>query len=172
MEEYYLVHHGVLGMKWGVRRYQNADGSLTAAGRKHYGYVGEGHSSSGSGSGGSGKTAGGLATAGKDSKQVKLEKREAREKEKQLKKEQKTWDAKYNKNEDKYVELTEKWARENIDWTAMAKKMQNSSEPEKVEEDLVTLLTAKSLEFAVEDLGMRPGANSMKDLYDLYLEEK
>lgn len=30
----YLCHHGVLGMKWGVRRYQNLDGSLTAAGRK------------------------------------------------------------------------------------------------------------------------------------------
>ena len=31
-----LKHHGILGMKWGVRRYQNKDGSLTAAGKKRY----------------------------------------------------------------------------------------------------------------------------------------
>lgn len=31
-----LYHHGIAGMKWGVRRYQNADGSLTAAGKKRY----------------------------------------------------------------------------------------------------------------------------------------
>lgn len=28
-----LYHHGILGQKWGVRRYQNKDGSLTAAGK-------------------------------------------------------------------------------------------------------------------------------------------
>ena len=29
-----LQHHGIPGMKWGIRRYQNKDGSLTAAGKK------------------------------------------------------------------------------------------------------------------------------------------
>ena len=33
MHQYELTHHGVKGMKWGVRRYQNKDGSLTAAGK-------------------------------------------------------------------------------------------------------------------------------------------
>lgn len=32
--EYELTHSGVKGMKWGVRRYQNKDGSLTPAGKK------------------------------------------------------------------------------------------------------------------------------------------
>lgn len=30
----YLSHHGILGMKWGIRRYQNDDGTLTAVGKK------------------------------------------------------------------------------------------------------------------------------------------
>ena len=31
-----LCHHGIKGQKWGVRKYQNKDGSLTAEGRKRY----------------------------------------------------------------------------------------------------------------------------------------
>lgn len=35
-EGVYLEHHGILGQKWGIRRFQNRDGSLTAEGRKRY----------------------------------------------------------------------------------------------------------------------------------------
>lgn len=44
-KEYYAVvksnaisHHGIKGQKWGIRRYQNEDGSLTPEGRERYGY--------------------------------------------------------------------------------------------------------------------------------------
>lgn len=33
---YELYHHGIKGQKWGIRRYQNPDGSLTAAGKDKY----------------------------------------------------------------------------------------------------------------------------------------
>ena len=36
MTENELYHHGIAGQKWGVRRYQDEDGSLTAAGRERY----------------------------------------------------------------------------------------------------------------------------------------
>lgn len=32
-----LCHYGILGMRWGIRRFQNSDGTLTSAGRKRYG---------------------------------------------------------------------------------------------------------------------------------------
>lgn len=36
MEKLILYHAGIKGMKWGVRRYQNKDGTLTDAGKKRY----------------------------------------------------------------------------------------------------------------------------------------
>ena len=33
-----LAHHGIKGQKWGIRRYQNSDGSLTPEGYRHWGF--------------------------------------------------------------------------------------------------------------------------------------
>ena len=40
----YLAHHGIKNQKWGQRRFQNYDGSLTSEGRRRYG-VGESNQS-------------------------------------------------------------------------------------------------------------------------------
>lgn len=37
MENYSLEHHGIKGMRWGIRRFQRRDGTLTAEGKKRYG---------------------------------------------------------------------------------------------------------------------------------------
>ena len=42
MSNLYLQHHGIKGMKWGIRRYQNPDGSLTPEGQKRYGLDSDG----------------------------------------------------------------------------------------------------------------------------------
>lgn len=43
MNDYYLYHHGIKGQKWGVRRYQNDDGTLTEAGKRRYSKQYESH---------------------------------------------------------------------------------------------------------------------------------
>lgn len=37
----YLAHHGIKGQKWGIRRFQNPDGTWTRAGKEHYGDSGD-----------------------------------------------------------------------------------------------------------------------------------
>ena len=43
MAEHCLAHHGVKGMRWGVRRYENEDGTLTPAGKRRYDKVKKKH---------------------------------------------------------------------------------------------------------------------------------
>lgn len=38
-QDIYLAHHGIKGQKWGIRRFQNEDGSLTSTGAKRYGSI-------------------------------------------------------------------------------------------------------------------------------------
>lgn len=38
LDENYLAHHGIKGQKWGVRRFQNPDGTRTPEGKARYGY--------------------------------------------------------------------------------------------------------------------------------------
>lgn len=68
MTETILVHHGILGQKWGVRRFQNEDGTLTPAGKKRYVLTSsttrKTSSSSSSSSANSGSRAGGGGAAG------------------------------------------------------------------------------------------------------------
>ena len=37
MKNVWLAHHGILGQRWGIRRFQKKDGSYTSAGKKRYG---------------------------------------------------------------------------------------------------------------------------------------
>lgn len=41
IHDYYISHHGILGQKWGKRRYQNPDGTLTEEGKKRYAKITE-----------------------------------------------------------------------------------------------------------------------------------
>ena len=41
----YMAHHGIKGQRWGIRRFQNEDGSLTAEGKQRYGVNGDGQMS-------------------------------------------------------------------------------------------------------------------------------
>lgn len=63
MDNYQLYHWGIKGMRWGVRRYQNKDGSLTPAGRKRYEDEGGGSGSSNSRMKGSSKTLSSMSDA-------------------------------------------------------------------------------------------------------------
>ena len=63
-----IAHFGILGMHWGVRRYQNADGTYTAAGKDRYF---DGHDYKKQSGGSSSKSSGGSGSTGKSGKEKK-----------------------------------------------------------------------------------------------------
>lgn len=96
-----LAHWGILGMRWGRRRYQNSDGSLTAEGRERYG-VSEGRDTRGDGNSGSGKSSTRNSRGtGNSGHSERLNKKEAAKAKKQDEKEKK---AEERKTEEKKAE--------------------------------------------------------------------
>ena len=73
----YCSQSGILGMKWGRRRYQNPDGSLTPLGRQHYGYGTEKSSLSKNGLKRRNKTAAVKKSARAEKKQKKADEKAA-----------------------------------------------------------------------------------------------
>lgn len=91
-----LMHSGILGMRWGVRRYQNADGTLTKAGKRRYGgYEAERNVVGGN------RLHDGLGTKPDTKRWYKATKRTARNMNKMLKQEKK-----YNKKSEKAYKQT------------------------------------------------------------------
>lgn len=65
-----LTHHGIKDQKWGLRRFQNPDGSLTPAGRERYGVGQERDGSTGNNRSGNGPGTGQNASATKNLKKA------------------------------------------------------------------------------------------------------
>ena len=81
----YLVHHGIKGMKWGVRRFQNEDGSLTSAGRARYDDGSETREHKGGiSSAGMGPKHGGISSAGMGPKSTSERRQQISERRQQI----------------------------------------------------------------------------------------
>ena len=150
-----LYHHGILGQRWGLRRYQNKDGSLTKAGLKRYGSESNFN-----------KIAKAEAKAKKEAEAAKFRKRTEAELAKIRKKykipspEKEDKNAKGSKKEKSIEEMTEAEIREKINRTKLENELRNVL-PKRSKNKPISEMTDQELEDRISRIQLE---NKLRDL--------
>ena len=150
-----LYHHGILGQTWGVRRYQNKDGSLTKAGLKRYGSESNFN-----------KIVKAEAKAKKEAEAAKFRKRTEAELAKIRKKyripspEKEDKNTKASKKEKSIEEMTEAEIREKINRTKLENELRNVL-PKRSKNKPISEMTDQELEDRISRIQLE---NKLRDL--------
>ena len=150
-----LYHHGILGQRWGVRRYQNKDGSLTKAGLKRYGSESNFN-----------KIVKAEAKAKKEAEAAKFSKRTEAELAKIRKKyripspEKEDKNTKASKKEKSIEEMTEAEIREKINRTKLENELRNVL-PKRSKNKPISEMTDQELEDRISRIQLE---NKLRDL--------
>ena len=150
-----LYHHGILGQRWGVRRYQNKDGSLTKAGLKRYGSESNFN-----------KIVKAEEKAKKEAEAAKFRKRTEAELAKIRKKykisspEKEDKNAKGSKKEKSIEEMTEAEIREKINRTKLENELRNVL-PKRSKNKPISEMTDQELEDRISRIQLE---NKLRDL--------
>ena len=150
-----LYHHGILGQRWGIRRYQNKDGSLTKAGLKRYGSESNFN-----------KIVKAEAKAKKEAEAAKFRKRTEAELAKIRKKykipspEKEDKNTKASKKEKSIEEMTEAEIREKINRTKLENELRNVL-PKRSKNKPISEMTDQELEDRISRIQLE---NKLRDL--------